>query len=216
MIFRWLKSFFTAPKYWKTYAKINKARQPKDFKQARFVFFDTETTGLDILKDEILSIGAISLVDNELDVMSSFECYLKQNVFNSETVEIHGIIKGGDVEKIPEEKALIDFLDFIENAILVAHHASFDIVMINKGLKKLGLPNLKNKVVDTGVLFKKLKDSNKPHYSLDELCKNFNIHMHDRHTASGDAYLTSIIFLKTLSQLRKERNVHFDDLFINR
>ena len=42
------------------------------------------------------------------------------------------------------------------------------------------------------------------HYSLDDLCRLFNLKMHDRHTASGDAYLTALVFLK-ISKLLKAK-----------
>jgi len=99
---------------------------------------------------------------------------------------------------------------------LVAHHAAFDIAMINAGLKRMGLPKLKNKVLDTGHLFQKTKlDSSKAHFSLDELAKRFNIPLHDRHTASGDAFITSLVFLKLVSELNKNNTVQLKDLLRN-
>ena len=143
------------PKYWKTYSNHFKTKKSNDLDLTRFIIFDTETTGLNPSSDRILSIGAISIIGNKIDIADSFELYLKQDTFNADTVEIHGILKEGNIAKIEEEQAIIQFLDYIKDAVLVAHHAAFDIAMVNESLVRLGLPRLKNKSLDTGILFKK-------------------------------------------------------------
>ena len=201
------------PFFWKQYSKTFKQKQAKTIENTRFVVFDTETTGLDIINDRILSIGAIAIFNNTLDVADSFEIYLKQETFKVETVEIHGILKEGKLKKLQEGEALEKFINYIENSVLVAHHTAFDIEMINAALKRNNLPKLKNKNIDTGILYKKLEGKKDSHFNLDVLCKEFNIPKHDRHTAAGDAFITALLFLKIISKLKKERNLHYSDLF---
>ena len=206
------------PDFWNKYLESFNSSSKNDLQNTRFVVFDTETTGLDINKDRILSIGCISVIGNTIDVATNFEVYVLQNVFNKETVEIHGILKEGNLLKIEEKEAVIRFLDYIKDAVLVAHHAAFDVAMINNVLKRLQLPNLKNKCIDTGVLFKKTTISKKENklYSLDELCEIFTVKKHDRHTASGDAFITSILFLKIKENLIKYKNFTLNDLLFTR
>ncbi|WP_372794042.1 PolC-type DNA polymerase III [Lutibacter sp.] len=201
------------PYFWVEYLKKFKTSQPNTIENTRFVVFDTETTGLETSTDRILSIGAISIFNNVIDVSDNFEVYLKQNEFKSETVEIHGILKEGNLLKLTEAEALEQFINYLGNAVLVAHHTAFDIEMINAALKRLNLPNIKNKSIDTGMLYKKLDGKKDTHFSLDVLCNEFNIPKHDRHTASGDAFITAIAFLKIVSKLKQERGVHYSDLF---
>jgi len=201
------------PLFWLSYLKKFKGKQTKSIENTRFVVFDTETTGLETSTDRILSIGAIGVFNNTIDVSDNFEVYLKQRKFKAETVEIHGILKEGNLVKIKENEAIEQFINYIGNAVLVAHHTAFDIEMINASLKRMNLPKLKNKNIDTGILYKKLDGRKDKHYSLDVLCDEFNIPKHDRHTASGDAFITSILFLKIISKLKKERRVHYSDLF---
>lgn len=208
----WFK-YKNYPEFWKQYSKKFKQKQPKSIENTRFVVFDTETTGLDIANDRILSIGAISIFDNIIDVSDSFEIYLKQDQFKAESVEIHGILKEGNLTKLPEAEAVEHFVNYIGTAVLVAHHTAFDIEMINAALKRLELPKLKNKTIDTGILYKKLEGKKDSHFNLDVLCKEFNIPKHDRHTAAGDAFITALLFLKIISKLKKERNLHYSDLF---
>jgi len=208
----WFK-YNNYPIFWKEYSKKFKQKPPKSIENTRFVVFDTETTGLDIADDRILSIGAIGIFKNTIDVADGFEIYIKQNQFKAETVEIHGILKEGKLTKLSEAKAMENFIAYIGNAVLVAHHTAFDIAMINAALKRLNLPKLKNKTIDTGILYKKLEGKKESHFNLDVLCKEFNIPKHDRHTAAGDAFITALLFLKIISKLRKERNLHYSDLF---
>jgi len=208
----WFK-YKNYPIFWKEYSKKFKQKPPKSIENTRFVVFDTETTGLDITADRILSIGAIVIFDNVIDVSDGFEIYLKQDQFKAETVEIHGILKEGKLAKLSEAEAIENFIDYIGNAVLVAHHTAFDIEMINATLKRMELPKLKNKTIDTGILYKKLEGKKDSHFNLDVLCKEFNIPKHDRHTAAGDAFITALLFLKIISKLKKERKLHYSDLF---
>ena len=203
------------PQFWLDYLAKFKQKPSKNIKKTRFVVFDTETTGLDPKTDRILSIGGIAVKNNVIEVADSLEIYLKQETFNKEAVKIHGILKQGQLIKTSEKEALEKFILFIENSVLVAHHVGFDLKMINLALKRMNLGRLKNKTIDTGVLYKKLNNKKNKHYNLDALCDEFKIPKHDRHTASGDAFLTAQLFLKILSHLKKERTLHYSDLFRN-
>tara|TARA_B100000809_G_C15139668_1_gene532540 strand:+ start:4415 stop:5092 length:678 start_codon:yes stop_codon:yes gene_type:complete len=208
------------PDFWISYCDLFKKKEKNTFKETRFVALDTETTGFDFKEDRILCIGAIGILENKILVKDGLEVYLNQLIFKSETVHIHGLIKNEKVEKVNEKEALILFLDYIKDSILVAHHASFDIGIINKALKRHQLGKLKNDVLDTAILFKRSKhivniiDPTKV-YSLDEVARELKITAKDRHTAAGDAYITALAFLKILPKLNKEGKMRYKDLFIN-
>lgn len=208
------------PEFWVQYCSYFKTKQQRIIKETRFIVFDTETTGFDFKEDRILCIGATAIIDNKILVKDGLEIYLNQTVFKAETVKIHGILKSEKVTKLDEKEALIQFLDYIKDSVLVAHHAGFDIGIINKALKRHHLGNLKNDVLDTGVLFKRSKhivniiDPNK-NYSLDEIALELKITPKDRHTAAGDAFITGLAFLKILPKLNKDGKMRYKDLFIN-
>jgi DNA polymerase-3 subunit epsilon len=61
-------------------------------------------------------------------------------------VPIHGILKQGKEEKNNRDRRNNTILDFIKDAVLVGHHVSFDVKMINEGLKRMGLGKLKIEV----------------------------------------------------------------------
>ncbi|WP_269235297.1 3'-5' exonuclease [Flavobacterium flavigenum] len=186
--------------------------------ETRFVVLDTETTGFDFTNDRILCIGALVLQNGTISVQDSFEVYIEQDHYDESTAQIHGILKDFVVKRPSESEALKQFLDYLGDAVIIAHHAYFDITMINRALERNGLPELKNKALDTGVLYKRtlIKShlfERKDHYSLDDLADKFDISKKDRHTALGDAYITAIAFLKIIKKLREKKEVSLNQLF---
>lgn len=206
------------PDFWMAYAACFKNPLPEQLKAVRFVVFDTETTGLDIEKDRILSIGALSLQDDTIAVNQSFEVYLHQHFYHAENVAIHGILEAESKPRITELEAIKLSLAFVGNSVLVAHHAGFDRAMFNQALKRHGLPKLKNKFLDTSVLYKRTLIASpllqkQDQYSLDELAEKFDIPTTDRHTALGDTYITAIAFLNILGKLKAKGNLSVKRLF---
>jgi DNA polymerase-3 subunit epsilon len=173
----------------------------------RFVVLDTETTGFDYDNDRILCIGAVVLQNNVIAIPDSFEIYIHQDHYDKKSAQIHGILKDWVMDKPTELEALQQFLAFLGDSIIIAHHTIFDVTMINQALERNGLPHLTNKTLDTAYLYKKtLIMSNllerKEKYALDDLADKFDISKKDRHTAMGDAYITAIAFLKIVKKLK--------------
>ena len=200
MKFNWFKKIVKDyPKFWETYLSYFDENQSKD---KRYVVFYFDTTGLDYKSDRILSIGAVAIQNNQIIVGDFMEVFLQQDIFKPESVPIHGILKEGKEEKIVEAEAVIRLLEFIKDATLVGHHVDFDIEMINQALDRLNVGTLKNQAMDTDVMYQKLKYlPYEQHTSLDELCDIYKIKKSDRHTASGDAFITALLFLKLKKKL---------------
>ncbi len=203
---------------WETSEKSSDEDLLGDISTTRFVVLDTETTGFDYENDRILCIGAIVLQNNTISIQDSFEVYIEQEHYNKATAQIHGILKDFVLDRPKELEALQQFLDFLGDSIIIAHHTAFDVTMINKALVRNGLPELKNRTLDTAKLYKKtLIVSNllerKDHYTLDDLADKFDISKKDRHTAMGDAYITAIAFLKILKKLREKKEITLKELF---
>ncbi|WP_028377377.1 PolC-type DNA polymerase III [Leeuwenhoekiella sp. MAR_2009_132] len=208
------------PEFYKTYAKAFSEATPSTIEDTRFVVFDTETTGINARKDRMLSLGALEIKSNQIQLTKSLEVYVSQEIFNEEAVAIHGILRQHRNQiKISEEETVKLFLEFIGNAVLVGHHVGFDIAIINYALKRLGAPKLKNRFTDTGILFKRsvhLVNITNPDkvYSLDELCEELNISKNDRHKAMGDAFITALAFLKIQNRLRASKKITLKDILI--
>lgn len=186
--------------------------------ETRFVVLDTETTGFDYDNDRILCIGALVLQNNMISIQDSFEVYIQQDHYDKSTAQIHGILKDFVLKRPNELEALQQFLTFLGDSIIIAHHTIFDVTMINKALERNGLPALTNKTLDTAHLYKKtlIKShlfERKDHYTLDDLADKFDISKKDRHTALGDAYITAIAFLKIVKKLKEKKEINLNQIF---
>lgn len=206
------------PDFWHNYEQKFREESAVFADETSFVALDTETTGFHPRRDRMLCIGAVKINGNTIEVNSNFEIYIEQEEFNPDSVEIHGILKNDKTTRISEEEAIKKFLSYIENSVLVAHHASFDIRMLNEALRRMQLPKLMNRVLDTGVLYRRTRiNSNLVNrergYTLDEIAEAYNIDTRDRHTAAGDAFITAIAFLKILGRLKTENRLKMKDLF---
>jgi DNA polymerase III subunit epsilon len=193
--------------------KLNRAIETE-----RFVVLDTETTGFDYDNDRILCIGALTLENGVINLQNVFEHYIDQEHFDKTSVQIHGIIRSDVLDHKSEIEVLQLFLDYLGDSIIIAHHTLFDITMINNALVRNGMDKIKNKTLDTAVLYKKtLIKSNliqhKDQYTLDDLADKFDISKKDRHTAVGDAYITAIAFLKIIKKLREKKEMMLYQLF---
>jgi len=203
------------PDYVQTF--LDRAAQRPDKKtpwgSLRFVVFDTETTGLDLTQDQILSIGAIGVHGEEARVADSLELVVQSEALQDpDTIAVHGITPEEAKRGIPEEEAMRYFLDYLRDGIIVAHHAAFDIGMIERAVQRqvgegFFLPNLR---LDTAHLARHLEHGRTSgeyidhrRYSLDALCQRYDITMYDRHTAWGDALITAKLLLKLMRMTRQ-------------
>lgn len=202
--------------FWKK--EENQFDENISIEETRFVVLDTETTGFDYENDRILCIGALVLQNGVIAIQDSFEVYLEQDHYDKSTAQIHGILKAFVIQRPTELEALEQFLAFLGDSIIIAHHTVFDVTMINNALERNNLPELKNKRLDTAILYKKtlIKShlfERKDHYTLDDLADKFDISKKDRHTALGDAYITAIAFLKIVKKLKEKKDINLNGLF---
>ncbi|TDE27504.1 MULTISPECIES: PolC-type DNA polymerase III [Flavobacterium] len=192
----WLKNINKEyPEFWKTYlSKFDK-------KSARFVVLSTETSGMNPVKDVILSIGSFAVVDNSIVIGDSFEAVLLQYKFLHDNGLSNEFLVESKMKKLGESEAIKLLIEFIGNSVLVGHHIDFDVEMINATLERLDCGRLKNEALDVDIMHRKLHDINDKQFSLDELCTVYNIPKSDRNSSAEDAYKTALLFLKLKSKL---------------
>jgi DNA polymerase-3 subunit epsilon len=181
--------------------------------EIRFVVLDCETTGLDPKKDRLISIGAVVVRDGEILLEDSFEALIKIQ-FNTASVTVHGITREETREALEEEDAVRAFIEYLRDGVIVGHHIGHDYQTIDVACRRDFDFELRNRSIDTMDLALLLERdgafADGPRFkgfSLDALCDFFGVKPHDRHTASGDAFITAQILLRLLKKAdRVNRN----------
>lgn len=170
----------------------------------RFVALDSETTGLNPRKDRLVTIGAVSVVDREIRLEDSFEALLKVD-YNTCAVTVHGVTREESRAGMDEPEALVQFLEFLKDGVIVGHHIGHDVETFNAAYQRhfgFGMRNLSLDTMDLTINLEKdgafAGRENIRDFSLDALCSLFGVIPRDRHTAPGDAFLTALIFQRLL------------------
>jgi DNA polymerase III subunit epsilon len=146
----------------------------------------------------------VAVCDGEILLGDSFEVMLTI-AYNNSSVTVHGITRDEAMEGSEEPAALLLFLDYLRDGVIVGHHIGHDIQALNCACERHFNLTLQNRSLDTMDLTLHLNDdgafANQPMaegFSLDGLCEMFGVTAHDRHTAGGDAFLTARVFLHLL------------------
>ena len=178
-----------------------------------FVVFDTETTGLSPSKgDEIISIGAIRIVNGKLLQNEVFEQLVNpERSIPIESIRIHGIKPEMLINQPSIKKVLFDFQKFVESAVLVCHNTAFDLRFLQLKEESTGIC-FKNPVLDT-LLMSAVVHPHQESHNLNETAQRMGVNIIGRHTALGDAIITAEVFLKLLSLLRSTGLNTLEDVY---
>jgi len=191
--------------------KVVNLMQPLE--NTRFIIFDTETTGFSPAKgDRIISLGAVVLENGKINETDVFHRMVNPNrSIPREITELTGIDNEMVLNADSFYHVFRDFLDFIDNGVLVAHNANFDIAFINAMLKQYRV-KFKYPVIDTLKISYSLYNCIKTH-SLDHLLDLNKINPEGRHSALGDSILTAKLLKTFLAKLQKQQVKSLLDLF---
>ncbi|MBW1647126.1 MAG: hypothetical protein JRJ72_03300 [Deltaproteobacteria bacterium] len=171
--------------------------------------FDTETTGLDPSRDEIISIGAVRIVNGRILHEECFDQLVDpRRSLPPESIRIHGILPERLEGRPTIDQVLPFFQRFAEDTVLVGHNAAFDLRMFQVKAVSTGVVFI-NPVLDTMLLSAVVNPSLKDH-NLDAIARRLlGRAIPDRHTALGDALATAEIFLRLIPLLREMGIVTF-------
>jgi DNA polymerase-3 subunit epsilon len=166
-----------------------------------YVCFDCETTGLDPKVDDIISIGAVIIKNNQIISSQKFKRLVKpKKRLDDTSIKIHRIRECDLEEALDIDTVINDFLAFIENRPLVGYYLEFDVAMVNKYIKpKLGI-KLPNKQIEVSALYydKKIKTIPQGNIDLrfDTILKELKLPLLEKHDCINDAIMTSMMYVK--------------------
>ncbi len=167
----------------------------------KYVVFDIETTGFSPVTNRIIEIGAVKVENGE--ITERFSTFVNPQVpipFHIE--KLTSINDSMVMDADPIEVVLPQFLEFVGDAILVAHNANFDVSFIKENAKRQGIPVDFTYVDTVGIARALLTGQSK--YTLDAVAKTLGISLENHHRAVDDAECTAEIFVKFIEMLKKD------------
>ncbi len=181
----------------------------RELAEDTYVVFDVETTGLSAVYDKIIELAAVKMYKG--NVIDTFEAFINPGVPLSQLIINLTGITDNMLKDAPSEAAVIPkFKEFCEDAILVAHNASFDMGFINKAYEHVGLPEAHNPVIDTLELSRFLHPQLKSH-RLNTLAKRYNVSLEQHHRAVFDAETTGHLCWIFLKEAKEDHNILYHD-----
>ncbi len=169
-----------------------------------YVVFDLETTGFSPIKDKIIEIGAVK-VENGI-ITDKFSTFVNPKVpIPFEITQLTSITDQMVLDAPTIEQVLPDFLDFVGDAVLVAHNASFDVGFIEQNCRYQDIvPDFTS--VDTVAMARILLPTLSK-YKLNIVANALHISLENHHRAVDDAGATAEIFVKFVEMLH-DRNIY--------
>ena len=175
-----------------------------------FVVFDIETTGLSKETESITEIGAVKVVDGK--VIDRFSTFVNpERPIPAEITKLTGITNEMVADAPVITEILPKFLEFCQDAVLVAHNANFDTGFIRLNAERKCGIEVKNTVLDTLELSRALLPELKKH-KLDIVCEQLGVSLEGHHRAVNDAEATAEVFLKFIDMLVEKEIYKVDDI----
>jgi DNA polymerase-3 subunit epsilon len=173
----------------------------RDVAKNEYIVLDTETTGLNAKKDEILSIGAVRIKNNKIITSDSFEIFIKPTCnISHESIKIHHITPKDLENGASINEALEKLLFFINNLPIVGYYISFDIKILNTYLKKYQNITLPNSSIELSSMYYKRYKKSSPYefvdLKFDTIMDKLDLPKLGKHDALNDAIMSAIMFLK--------------------
>jgi DNA polymerase-3 subunit epsilon len=166
------------------------------------VSIDCETTGLDVKKDQILSVGAIKVKGDRILTSERLDFLVRPNEPVSErTILIHHIRPVDLEDALPVEEAILRVLEFLGPRPLIGYYLEFDVGMLNKHVRPLvGIP-LPNRKIEVSRLYYDWRAPQVPpganiDLKFETIRQRLDLPRRAAHDAFNDALLTAMMYLR--------------------
>ncbi|QKM65131.1 3'-5' exonuclease [Polynucleobacter tropicus] len=177
-----------------------------------WVVIDCETTGLNIAKDQVISIGAVKIVGNKIMTSERLEILVKPDKeVSAESVKIHRLRELDVANGLDPEIAVAKLMQFIGSRPIVGYYLEFDLGMLHKVIWPMLGQGLPQEKIEVSEMYYEYKNSKLPpnqrgqmiDLRFDTLMKDLGLPTRDAHDAMNDAVMTGMAFIKLRELLRK-------------
>ncbi len=205
---------------WQTHTGFNQTRPLEEYD---LVVVDTELTGMNPTRDEIVSIGAVRIKNMCIDLTDYFYSLIRPDIPLPKLSTLIHRITPHEVEKAPTlDKVLPRFLDFAGNSLLVGHHMGMDMTFLSRASRQVFGGPFKNPCLDTLRLAQAFQEelfegyydqfNLQISYNLADLAKRHTLPRFPMHNALMDAIQTAYLFLFLARKLKGGKIKTLEDL----
>lgn len=178
-----------------------------------FVVFDSETTGLDPLSDDVVQLGAVRVVNGKIVDGEVFDTLVNPGrPIPPGSTAVHHVTDAMVADAPDFARVCKEFHRFCENAVIIAHNAPFDMAFLRRQSKGTRL-RFEHPILDTVHLSAVVFGASAEH-TLDALCERLDVSIPAavRHSALGDALATAKAFVALIPVLEGHGLRRFADV----
>ncbi len=173
--------------------------------EGEWVTLDCETTGLDVHRDQIISIGAVRIVGSRLLTSQRLEMLVRpERALKPDSVRVHRLRERDVAQGLHPEMAMRRLLDFIGSRPLVGYFLEFDVAMLNREIWRLLGVRLPQAKIEVSAMYYDFKNRQLPAHqqggTIDlrfaTMMSDLGLPLRDAHDALNDAVMAGLAFVK--------------------
>ncbi len=207
------------------YIRFMEYDQEQPIEAYDFVVLDTELTGLNPSRDEIVSIGAVRVSGLRIAPSDTFHAMVcPGGAMHKPATLIHRITPEAVADKPSVEEVLPDLLEFCGGALIVGHHVGLDMAFLNRVARRSFGGALATPCIDTMRLAQAWEQERweasleafQPSisYALPDLAVRYGLPRFREHDALEDALQTAYLFVYLVRKMRGGSIRTLRDLFM--
>lgn len=168
------------------------------------VAFDTETSGAYPLESEVIELGAVKCFQGQ--VVEKFQTLLRpKQPLRPDNIQIHGITNEMVRDAPLMSEQIVQFGGFINNSVLVAHHAPFDLGFVGLAIEKANLKMPETLNLCSSLISRALLPTT--NHKLQTLIKELNLEGGSAHRAYDDAFACYQVLMKSVEKLGENQSI---------
>ena len=175
-----------------------------------WVALDCETTGLDVRRDQIVSIGAVRIAGNRLLTSQRLELLVRpERSLNVDSMRVHRLRERDVAQGLDPQQAMRLLLDFIGSRPLVGYYLEFDVAMLNREIWPMLGVRLPQPKIEVSAMYYDFKNRQLPvdrrgsdiDLRFATMMKDLDLPLRDAHDAINDAVMAGLAYIKLRSLL---------------
>jgi DNA polymerase-3 subunit epsilon len=192
----------------------------RDYRQTEFLAIDLETTGLDVKRDLILSVGYVTLHGDRVDLGSARHRVIRiDRSIPEASAVIHQITDDQSARGLELEDVMAELLASLAGNVMIAHQATIECGFLGNACRRLWYAGLPARVVDTQVLARRTFERRQipvkgSDLRLHALGDRYNLPRYGAHNALSDSLAAAELFLAQAAHRDGGKGLPLSDFLI--